>query len=167
MAVKAQDLFMQWYPVGITTNGTNSTTLSEEEFTTGLSIRGDYAWLIHRVELSMPTMYLMTASNAMCLCLSVSQGETTRPTLRIAGTIVDMTITSHLLTSGHSLMPQPFIWPCLPPTVIASPKLSFYANTAVDVAALRSQWIYGRLGYTTIPIDQKLYLEIAETWETL
>lgn len=162
-----QDLFMQWYPVGLSL-AASSDDVVEAEFTTGLSIRGEYAWLIHRVEVYLQDAWTLVAGNRVMMALSVTQGEAVVPNLDDYGTIVVMEQVSMLAgASGLGTLVQPFIWPCLPPTIIASPKLSFYARTGTDQANLRTKKIVGRIGYTTVPIDSKMYLEIAETFETL
>ena len=168
MTAKQQDLFMQWFPIEVQLGAADPTVLIEEEFTTGLSIRGQYAWLIHVVEFHAGAFYKVTMDNALMFALSTVQGAAAFPDLTDHGVICVQGIVYVITTSGASFSPAgPMVWHSLPPTIIASPKLSFYAQTAVDDTALDGLKLNGRIGYTTVPIDQKMYLEIAETFETL
>lgn len=163
-----QDLFMQWYPIKSAFDGSASTTLVESEFSTGLSIRGQYAWLIHRVEVYCPSLHQLKEAATAQVALSTVQGEATFPQVNEKGVIcmLGMTLFNEG-AAGQSFAQQPWIWTSMPPTIIASPKLSFYCNTETASASLQGDEIIGRIGYTTVPIDQKMYLEIAETFETL
>jgi hypothetical protein len=166
--VRNQDLFMQWFPVGVTLNGSDTTSLASSEMTTGLSIRGTYAWLVHRVEMEYSSLHDATADCSTRLALSTERDRTTMPTVDDKGVIVRQSVTFHLTTSGACYLQQPLVWPSLPPTIIASPFLTFYAVISPDIVACRGDTIYGRVGFTTVPLDdQKMYLEIAETFETL
>ena len=168
MAVKSQDLFMQWYPVRVTLDAADSSALAEAEFTTGLSIRGDYAWIIHRVEMEFPTWLDQTAVVNLQCALSTVNGETVMPEIDSKGVIVRLSQTFVVLVAEAGIiLKQPHVWTSLPPTIIATPKLSFYCRTTVDNVPFRGDPIIARIGYTTVPIDDKTYLEIAETFETL
>jgi len=52
----------------------------------------------------------------------------------------------------------------LPPIPLATPILSVYAASDVDIASLREALIPMRLGFTTAPLDAAAYTEIAEAW---
>ena len=161
-----QDLFMQWYPIQLTT-GASSATLVEAEFATGLSIRGEYAWLIHCVEFHFANMMTMAADFAWNMILSTTNELAVFPDINDKGSICAMTTNVIFTTSGAAFHDQPFTWHSLPPTIIAAPKLSLYWVGSSDQAAAQSKTFFGRIGYTTVPIDSKMYLEIAETFETL
>jgi len=162
-----QDLYMQWYPITGAFDATDSSDLAESEITTGLSIRGNYAWLVHRVELYLVKLQLISADNNWRICLSTETGATTMPDINDAGTICRFGLFNALTTSGEVIIWQPFTWTSFPPTIIASPKLSLYCEMQTDDANFQGAQVVGRIGYTTVPIDAKAYLEIAETFETL
>lgn len=147
-------------------SGADASVLAEGTAATGLSIRGQYAWLIHELQFDAPKppdgadFYL----NA---CLSVVGGETAMPELDDKGVIEKFTSYGLFTTSGYQVKewcPRKVTWQ--PPVIIASPQLSMYVQGTND-AALNSKTYRMRIGYTTIPMSQSEYLEIAETWETL
>lgn len=166
--VKQQDLFMQWYPIEVTLDAADTTTLTENQITTGLSIRGEYAWLIHRIEYYFDALYLGGAvDNRVDVAVSVAQGAAAMPAINDPGVIHKLSWAYAFGAAGVQFFDLPRVWSSMPPTIIAAPTLSVYANTVADFASYQGQSIQARLGYTTIPIDQKLYLEIAETFERL
>lgn len=166
MAERTQDLFMQFATVALTT-GADSTTLTEEELPTGLTIRGGYAWLVHFVEVGMPGLHAFAADNVMQVALSVRQGESAMPEIDDAGTISKITASCLYQTSGVSVVQNPMRDPFLPPVIICNPKLSMYWQSTVNDAAVQSTVVRMRIGYTTVAVDKQTYMEIAETWEVV
>lgn len=163
----AQDLFMQWYPIEITLDAADSSSLEINTFTTGLSIRGEYAWLIHCVEVNFDSAYWMTTLNKISASLATKPDYAAVPGSQEQGVIFAAAVHFNILTSGGGIHFEPYVWHSLPPTIIAAPRLTLYAASAVDLAGLRGTAVVGRLGYTTVPIEDKTYLEIAETFEVL
>lgn len=161
-----QDLFMQYYPIKVTT-AANAATVVETEFSTGLSIRGQFAWLIHNVEVHFNGVMGLAADNGVNLVLSTVTGSTSLPTVDEPGTICRVGWTFPLTTSGLIAVPNPTIWRSLPPTIIAAPKLYVYIGCGVDTANFQSIDWYARIGYTTVPLDVPMYLEIAETFNVV
>lgn len=166
MPERQQDLFMQ-FAAGRLTAGANSGTLVEEVISTGLSIRGGYAWLIHFVEVMFTRSDSADADNIRKVAFSVRQGEALLPEIDDAGTIARIDRAILYAASGVVQVPELMRYAMLPPVVIANPKVSVYYEDQTDDAPFRNLEIPFRIGYTTIPIDQKMYLEVAETWEVL
>lgn len=159
-----QDLFLQFKTFTITA-GADATTLAETEVDTGLSIRGEFGWLIHFVEVGFYGFHAVAADNVLQFGLSIQTGLAAMPAITDKGCISRINLGILYQTSGVAYQRMPMRDPFLPPVIIASPRISGYYAAVVNDAALQNgtQWV--RIGYTTIPIDQKMYLEIAETFE--
>ena len=160
------DVFMQWVGVQCTT-GAASNTLVETELPTGMSARGQYAWAIHVVEIDYQGLYVLDAvSNRWDWALSTRQGLATMPEIDETGCVMAQRRHNAIWTAvGNAEIDTPFVWKCLPPTLIATSKLSMYFQTAIDDAAHQSRNHEFRIGYTTVPLDSaNMWLEIAETW---
>jgi len=157
---------MQFAAGGITF-GAASDTVVEDELPTGLTIRGGYAWLIHFFEMQFTGLNGFTADIGVWSALSVTQGLAALPNIDDAGTISRIDMDLHLTTSGVFAHRRTLRDPFLPPLIIANPKLSVYIGTTSDQAGFQNQECFYRIGYTTVPIDQRSYLEIAETWEVI
>lgn len=166
---RAQDLFMQWAPIEVTLDGADSSSLETDSMTTGLSIRGDYGWLIHRLEVSGSFMeYIVGSANQLEVAVAVTDQYTTFPQINEKGVIAHLGMVYALTgASGGAAFSVPLVWPCLPPTIIASPKVTVYAHSTQDDAGLRGKTLFMRFGYTTVPLDDRSYLEIAETFEQI
>jgi hypothetical protein len=162
-----QDLFMQWRTFKLSTDATDSSDVATDQMATGLSIRGDYAWIIHRVEMAWNSWRLSAADNFFACGLTTESGRTSTPDVADKGCIATLSFTWKVGAAAEAIMQEPLVWGCLPPMIIASPNIHLYCQTGADEAALRSKSATIRIGYTTVPIDQKTYLEIAETFETL
>jgi len=144
-----------------------SDTLVEEELPTGLTIRGGYAWLIHFFEFQFSGLNGYTADIGVWSALSVTQGLAALPNIDDAGTISRIDLDLFFTTSGGWCEPRTRRDAFLPPLIIANPKLSVYLGATSDMAGFQNQECFFRIGYTTVPIDQRSYLEIAETWEVI
>ena len=173
MSVLTRDLFMQWYPLDISTDDTDASDVVRADFVTGLSVRGDYAWIIHKIEFAPQAMNNFGGGDNQwnfSLCTTdgypIGAGEDV-PNLNQKGVIGKFGFTYSLTTEGAWAMKLPLTWESLPPTIIAAPKLSLYANCNVDAAAVRDQQVVMRIGFTTVPMDAAMYLEIAETFQQL
>lgn len=144
-----------------------SNTLVETELPTGLTIRGGFAWLIHFVEFTFAEIQAASTDQTLQFALSVRQGESAVPKITDSGTISRINLAILYQTSGVVIQSQTIRDPFLPPVIVANPKLSAYFATGTDEAGFRSKTFRFRIGYTTVPIDQRMYLEIAETWEVI
>jgi hypothetical protein len=156
------DLYMNWFPLGILTNGVDSTILSEQQHNTGMSIRGGLLWLIHMIEWSFPRSTQIT--HALTVGISTVSGLGAMPALAAQGTIALLRHIQYLVTSGMSRWQQPDVQRWLPPMPLASSKISVYFISSIDDAAHRDWQLEGRIGFTTVPMEESLYVEIAETW---
>lgn len=154
---------MNFADLSVTLDAANSTTLVEGQFKTGLSVRGQQAWILHSAEVFFADTGAANNIQEIALC---TVGElSTMPDLGDKGVILKMR--ERLLYAGAAFaqnMLRPMEKNFLPPVPIASPNLSIYAKTGTDEAVLRSEEIQVRLGFTTVPMDAKMVLEIAETW---
>lgn len=159
-----RDLFMQFKYIQATT-GADASTLTEGTASTGLSVRGGYAWLIHEVSVDIPKP--SETDTYLNIVLAVLNGQGTMPDIDDKGVIERWSHYVQITTSGlSSKFVAPEVRRFQPPIIIANPTLSLYVQGSND-AALNNKAFKVRIGYTTIPMDQEQYLEIAETWETL
>lgn len=157
------DLFMNWMDVSVTSDAANSSTLVEGQVKTGLSVRGQMAYEIHKVEFYPADTSVANSIQTICICTEADLA--TMPNLGDKGVICKMR--ERLMYAGaafaHGLL-RPIVWKSEPATPLAAPNISIYYQTAADEAALRSQTIEARIGFTTIPLDSQVLMEIAETW---
>lgn len=162
---KPNDMFMNFTDVSVTTDASNSTTLVEGKVNTGLSIRGALIWLVHMIECYMPIKELIgTTAHGMLVALSTRQGLVTMPNIGDDGVLSKFYQVYKLSTQGATELHSPLVNSYLPPIPLATPILSVYAASDVDIASLREALIPMRLGFTTAPLDAAAYTEIAEAW---
>lgn len=161
---KVSDLFIQFASIESAMDAGDSSVLTEKQVQTGLSPRAGNAWLVHAVEFFVDGLHFDAAMVFATLVLSTSRGLAAMPGLTAKGTIARLDRLSQLATSGAILIDQPFRVPFFPPVPIASAWLALYAQTNIDALNYRSVKVECRLSFTTIPIDAKVALEIAETW---
>lgn len=162
--LQRQDVFMQFFKADLKTDAANSGNLEEVEYETNLSIDSYYAWAIHKIETTYANMRACAADNCLKLALSTRQGAASFPALTDAGTIMFCGIGLIYQTSGVSFYMLPNIQDWLPPIILAASKISAYAESIADDAALQDQTIPCRINYTTVPLDEKNFIEIAQTW---
>lgn len=161
----AKDLFMNFADVSAMTDAANSGSLVEAAVNTGLSIRGQLIWLIHLIEVTFPILDLHGGTNHQFgMALSTRAGLATMPNIGEGGLIARMTAAMKFTTSGAQMSFTPLVLHYLPPIPLASPQISIYVNTNVDLAGYRAKTIHARLGFTTAPLDAAAYTEIAEVW---
>lgn len=157
------DLYMNFADISVDLDAANSASLVEGQFKTGLSVRGQLAWIVHSIEVYFADAAVATSIQELAVC---TVGElATMPDLGDKGVIHKCR--ERLLYAGAAFAAavyRPYGKEFLPPVPLASPNLSVYAKTAADDANLRGETIEVRLGFTTVPMDSKLVLEIAETW---
>lgn len=158
---RPKDLFMNFATVEATWPAV-TTVLTEQRHGTGLTIRGGDMWIIHMIEFHMVIPFV-SASIAK-LVLSTVKGAATIPNAGDKGFIAGASLEYFLNTNGGGILKQPDVQHLLPPMPLASPNVSLYIVSEADDAALDGQTVYARIGYTTVPMDPKAYLEIAETW---
>lgn len=159
---KPTDVFMQFTGIDGATHLTDATELMEFILQTGLSVRGQFAWLVHLVEVicKLPVYH----AQYIDWCLSTVQGQAVMPELNDHGCIAKGRMELHMITSGSVIVPQPQRLQFLPPIPVASSRISLYVYASIDDASIRGKPVILRLGYTTIALEPKVYLEIAETW---
>jgi len=154
-------MYMNFKAIEVSLNGSDTTTVVEEQVPTGLSVRGLLIWQIHQVE------WFSDQSEADCeirAALSARTGLVGVPLLGDDGVYAWWARQTKLVTEGIHESLMPFHQPFLPPVPLAAPAISLYARTLADVAALQGTIVRVRIGYTTAPLDANAYLEIAETW---
>jgi len=157
------DLYMQFAALSVILNGTNAQTLVEAMIHTGLSIRGGLAWLIHQVEVFCPVGTLAGAEELYVAVAGIpSLGA--MPELNDKGVLVRVTDAHTMVTNGMSQQYMPWVRHFLPPVPYAGPKMCVYARTRDDEAPYRGLVVRARICFTTVPIDSKMYAELAETW---
>lgn len=161
---KVSDLFTQFASLVSAFDGSDTAVLVEKQVQTGLSPRAGNAWLVHAVEFFMDGVHFDAAMVVARALLSTSRGLAAMPDLTAKGTIARVDRLSQLATSGAVIIDQPFRVPFFPPIPIASAWLALYVETNIDAAIYRGVKVEARIHFTTIPIDAKVALEIAETW---
>jgi len=157
------DLYMNFLNVDVTTDAADASALESSEINTGLSIRGGLAMLVHKIEIFFPDE-LVNGVYLEC-ALSTRKGLTTMPGLNDGGCIAKARRTPILAGAAYGVLVEyPQTLDFLPPVPLAAPKISLYAAAEADDASYRSKKIEVRIGFTTQPMESKMYLEIAETW---
>jgi len=165
-AKASADIFTNFYYVKVTLDGTDSTTMAENDFDTGLSSRGGLGWVIHRIEV-WPTFKAirMDADLVLKVALSTKKDEGSLPDPDVTGVIFHNRYAVSAAAAGTIIAPhEPHYMVFDPPLLIASKNLSMYAETEVDDAAWRNTTVHARIHYTYWPVGIAEYLEIAETW---
>lgn len=161
---KPKDLFMQFAAVTVPLDGTDTSVLQESRIDTGLSIRGEFIWLIHLIEMDLTQK---DADGSITAVLSSVPNQASLPTIVDRGTVTWMKLGTKFDTEGRSVIESPKKAIYLPPIPYASPTLSLYAKTSAHEAGIIGAVQECRIGYTTLPITKEIYLEIAEVWERL
>lgn len=158
-----KDLYMNFMSIDVDLDAADSTTVVEQQVNTGLSVRGGLAWLIHLVEI-----YFTDASvhqNYLLAALSTRHGETEVPTIFDGGCIAAARRDSFTAGSAYWTFDyQPKQINYLPAIPIAAQSISLYAASETNSATYQGETIEVRIGYTTVELDAKMYLEIAEAW---
>lgn len=161
---KARDLFMQFAAVRVLLDGADSSTLVEGKVPTGLSVRGGLIWLIHQVEWMLPNHLLTQASVELEAAVCTVAGLAAMPQIHEKGVVAVDIEGCLLLTEGMTYFRHPVKDGFLPPVPLAAPNLSIYAKSGVDDANVRGEAVIARVGFTTAPLTNDVYAEIAETW---
>lgn len=156
------DVFMNFAMIRATINAANSSTLAKGSVQTGLSVRGNLAWLIHRLELIIPTQN--DGYNWVDAVLSANPGHSTLPSLDDDGVIAHMREGFNIKTSGASPIDFPKKDTFMPPVIYAKKTMNLYVKSNTDYAGYRNKDVLIRIGYTTIPVEEGTYTEVAETW---
>lgn len=156
------DLYMNFLDASVTL-GADSSVLAQSEVSTGLSIRGQLAFLIHLVQFQPVAIGQGVTADLAC-CVSTRADLTTMPDLGANGTIDKWFMDLDHAALGTDRMIGPWNHNFLPPIPVAAPKIVTYAKASVNNAVFQNKKINVRIGYTTVKIDSKLYTELAETW---
>lgn len=158
-----RDLFLNFMDLTAKYDATDSSSLEETEFGTGLTIRGGLAFLIHQVEVIFPTF---AADNDQLCMLCTEKGKSAIGANQFGdkGVIAYFQRQWAYVTSGGGVIDTPMIARFMPPVPVAAPNISVYLKTSADEAALRAAPVGVRLGFTTVELDPALYTEVAETW---
>jgi len=162
-----KDIFMQFAALRVALDGVATQTLKEAKLNTGLSIRGGLIWLIHRIEfIADGILTAAGVSGRLWEALSTLPNQALLPELDDKGCLAQMVRIAEAAAAsdgiGSSIMPKVFHF--LPPIPLAAPSLSFYAKTGLHIASMVDEVQTCRIGFTTAPLDQGLYAEIAEVW---
>lgn len=158
----SKDLYMQFLDVSVLLDGSDIRTLVSGKVDTGLSIRGELAFLIHKIEVLFATGQDTGGLQTVSLCTLGSLAA--MPDLGGQGVLCKAERGLAWATSGITQITGPTALHYLPPLPLAAPEIHVYAQGDTDISALRGQKIEARLGFTTIPLDAAMYTEIAETW---
>ena len=143
--------------------GADSDALQEYEETTGLSVRGQLVWLIHKIEWFFD-VYFTTNFLSVNAALSTVSGLSAMPEITDIGCVARVRCGFNMVTSGASRYNEPFTQSFLPPIPLAAPKLNLYVQGAADHADGQNKDVNCRIGFTTTALDSAMYTEIAETW---
>ena len=158
------DMYGQFFPMVVETDATDSEVLVEQEYTTGLSVRGQHAWLVHQVEFQQEHIEQSAAAAYYEIAVSTRPGLVVMPVLEDPGVIALYRLHVHVVTQGGHSRVLPHAVNLLPPIPIVSPKLSIYARCSWDIATNRGKRMEARLLFTTTPMTPDMYAEVAETW---
>jgi hypothetical protein len=164
MAGTSRDLYMQFKDISVALNASDSSYLVTDEMDTGLSIRGQLVWLIHLIEVFFQYTTGGSGAQVINFALSTVADLAALPALGDKGCLIVAQKEMAIATNGISYFNAPQQLKYLPPIPLAAPNLSIYAQTTADVSTLRSTTIKARLGFTTAPLDNAMYTEIAEVW---
>ncbi len=170
---RSKDMFANFFPIEPSVYPVADSTLVSQNFDTGLSIRGGLVWLIHKIEWQIQWKLAAdaeTIAGAYCQCgISTKKGLTTQLFLADEG-LLDL---QELASMAQAVTAAGLQWQFikdrdsegfLPPIPLAAPNLTFYAMSS-DVSALLFTWASARILYTTMPVDEATYTEIAEVWQ--
>lgn len=159
---KPQDLFMQFAAYSVVAHITDPQQLVSADFPTGLSIRGEFIWLMHLIEFSN---WNPSIDNWGAMVLCAVPGLVALPDLNDRGVIARDVRYAHLNTNGGWANANPSRHSYLPPIPFASPNITLYAQMQVDEEGQQAVTLECRIGYTTLPVSKDVYLELAEVWE--
>lgn len=155
------DAFMQFKEFKLTAPSDTS-TLKEEKVPTGLSVRGQLAYLIHLVQVWPHNLSPNFKFWTWALC-SV-EGLSAMPQVSDKGVVAKGE--QRLVIAGAAYATHivgPMAQSFLPPVPFAAPNLSLYWQGAANHADGSGDY-YARIGFTTAPMDSAMVLEVAETW---
>lgn len=159
---KQTDLYAQFFTFHAQLHPSESDQLVEVSKSTGMSVRGEFIWLVHKIEWISeqvePTSIHLYAS------LSTRKGLTVRPKLSDVACLSMYQLSSGINQTGAITEVQPHQIGILPPVALAAPNISLYVRTLADSANWRGKSIWCRIHYTTLPMAPALWVEIAETW---
>lgn len=167
--VTPKDMYMNFWASDIPALAASG-TLYSVEFPTGLSIRGELAMLIHLVEwMIYPAASAeVDAGQLVEMGLSTRQGLTAVPAWPDDGCIAEQVWKFESRSGAAGIFAlQNYCYErqgFLPPIPVAAPVITLYGMKTNDGAPAGTPAVTCRIGFTTIPIDSKLYQEIAETW---
>lgn len=161
---KPKDLFMQFGSISGNLDAVDSSVLVDVTVDTGLSIRGEFIWLLHKIEFELDAS---KANIVHRIALSSIAGLVAMPNVADRGTIARCIVSTRLEVSGLGVIVSPFVFDFMPPIPLAAPQLTAYAAGSADDAGSQGKSFNVRWGYTTLPISRDVYLEIAEVWERI
>jgi hypothetical protein len=157
-------MFAQFAAVHVDLDSADTTVLVSNRLDTGLSIRGGLLWLIHAIDWYLAMDY-STSSCRQTAALSTVEGLATMPNLQDRGCI-DKIQENFIITTAVAINiwynPVRHGW--LPPVPLAAPSINLYAQCTANIAALRGDEVACRIMFTTAPLDQAAYTEVAEVW---
>ena len=158
--MKNTDVLTQFMPMRVAF-AADSSVLVSANYSTGLSIRHGLAWLVHAVHFSMGIVAATLADGAVVMVISTKKGLTTRPEIADAGVVALRRIT---LGSEPGVHDGFYHEAFMPPVPLVAGNLTLYAKADTDLACLAEQSVYARIAYTTMELDAKDYVEVAEVW---
>lgn len=158
------DLYAQVFDMRVVVNTENSTALNEAPHSTGLSVRGNHAWLIHSINLWTHSPVFLPAAHAVYATVCTVKGMAQIPTPGDPGVVHYFAAGLQYVTEGMTYWKEPMEDRFLPPIPLAAPNISLYVKTSLDTVSLRGIPIIARLHFTTVPMTPEIWTEIAETW---
>jgi hypothetical protein len=159
-----KDLYMQFASWAGDFDTSDATTLVASELNTGLSIRGGLVWLIHLIEWEVFQAWVAATHERVFAALSTVPGLAAIPEFDDAGCISRYVSDSYLNANGAAVFFQPIAFHYLPPIPLAAPLLTMYFQAETNSDLFDGEKCRCRIGYTTKPIDEGLYAEVAEVW---
>lgn len=157
------DDLMQFASVEVNLDAVDGTVLVTTRLDTNMSVRGNMAWKLHRLDLRLP-IRSAGVTNTLAVALSTRAGLTSVPTFTQRGCIQRWDFVNESTISGVLTGFFPRVDTFVPPLPIASPAIHIYAALDVSVPVLLGLKCAIRLGFTTEELDNDMRQELLDVW---
>lgn len=160
---KITDELMQFATVSVRLDASDASALVDAPLQTGLTVRGDMVWKIHRLDIRMPhtagvTDYVLAAG------LSMRAGLAGVPLTSDPGCIYRWDRQFDIAANGVVYQGWPVVDTFMPALPIAGPTARLYAALDADQAVMRNQLIAVRIGFTTEKMTKAMWQELLDVW---
>jgi len=154
------DVFMNFVTITGEMDLVNTSLPTEAELFTGLTVALGLAWQVHRIDLTSDATIGDAGADSQKVTLA---GRSIH-----GGTKVMSYVNPRVLGywNFNSLADRPRPIKYLPPVLFAAHRLYLTMETYTGhVAALAGQTYSARIGFTTIKLPDRKFIELAQTWE--